>query len=278
MSSIGLEKLISEGALKISSKTHISQNHIRAILDESFDGFSKIQFLGFISILEREYNVDLQELKDKGIAYFDVEKNDDVKNTIFLEPERDKSKTPLYLSLAFVIVVISAIIYGVSSSENEKKLDINNKTIEKATKQSSNALVDNEEIIENVSASEVVDKDVNITNKPEVETIALEETPVVNPEGVEESKLIIIPKTKVWMGYIDVKTNKHHTKSFKNEFALDTTKDWLLLFGHGYVSININGKVTKFSSKKRLRILYKDNEIKQITKAQFKELNKGREW
>ena len=69
-----LERLQKLGAQKIYEDTHIPIKHVQAILHESFEGFSKVQFLGFISILEKEYSLELQELHEKGAEYF-VEKN-----------------------------------------------------------------------------------------------------------------------------------------------------------------------------------------------------------
>ena len=65
--SSGLEKLRSIGAQKIHEQTHIARQHAQALLHESFDDMSRIHFLGFISILEREYSVDLSDLKAKAV-------------------------------------------------------------------------------------------------------------------------------------------------------------------------------------------------------------------
>lgn len=49
----GFEKLGTIGAQKINEKTHISKYHVQALLHNNFDDMTKIQFLGFVSILER---------------------------------------------------------------------------------------------------------------------------------------------------------------------------------------------------------------------------------
>ena len=269
-----LESLLGDSVNKISIKTHIPIGHIKAIMNEEFKNFSKIQFLGFISILQREYDIDLNNLKEKGLAEIAQHEETKSKHTIFIEPEKPKSKTPIYIASAVAIVVIVGILYSISETSTGKNVqEIDNQVIEEVT---------NEHILDDKDMQEsVVDTDVNDTEETIVEDTKIEPVEDVVEEEkpvIQESKLTIIPKTKVWMGYIDLKTNKHHTRSFKNSFDLDPTKDWLLLFGHGYVSVDLDGVTTKFTTKNRLRLLYKDGELKEITKKEFKKLNRGREW
>ena len=93
MNNDGLQRLKEIGAQKIYEDTHIPVEHIQAILHESFDGLSKIHFIGFISILQREYNIDLSELKNAGVAYYD-EKNpleETLKDGIFIAPKKSRN-------------------------------------------------------------------------------------------------------------------------------------------------------------------------------------------
>lgn len=65
-----LEKLKEIGAQKIFEQTHITKEHIQAILHKSFEGLTKVQFQGFVSILEREYQVDLKDLKSDASEFY----------------------------------------------------------------------------------------------------------------------------------------------------------------------------------------------------------------
>jgi hypothetical protein len=270
----GLERLRAQGVQKISEATHIPQECIRSIIDESYSELSKVQFLGFISILEREYEVNLDEVRKNGLNYFDAQHNE--KNTIFVEPQRVKSKTPIYLGASFGVLLLGIILYISSGVSNDVVDIVDNTTIVEATSKyiPSKKKTDTINLSEVNKTTQYTDKNISETiNKKdkEIKKDIIKETPKID-------NLVIIPKTKVWLGYIDLKTNKHYTKSFKNEFEIDPTKSWLLLFGHGYVSIEVDTKVTKFSQKDRLRILYKDNQLKKLTKKEFMRLNKGREW
>jgi len=90
--------------------------------------------------------------------------------------------------------------------------------------------------------------------------------------------LKIVPKNKVWAGYIEIETNKKHQKIFTEEFAIDTTKNWILLFGAGTVKLEVNGELKTFVSKRNIRLKYLDGELTKITVEEFKSLNKGNKW
>jgi hypothetical protein len=87
----GLNKLKSIGAQKIHEKTHIARHHVQAVIHETFDDMTKIQLLGFISILEREYSVDLSDLKIKVQDFFSVTIAEDEQNAkVFVSPKKEK--------------------------------------------------------------------------------------------------------------------------------------------------------------------------------------------
>ena len=67
-------------------------------------------------------------------------------------------------------------------------------------------------------------------------------------------------------------------KTFTGEFDLDPNKEWLLIFGHGYINVIINSEQKKFNSKKTLRLLYKDGTVTQLSVDEFKRLNRGNSW
>lgn len=64
-----IEKLKSIGHGEINQKTHIASNKILYILNRDYERFDKTTAIGFIRILEREYNVDLSEWVKEFEAY-----------------------------------------------------------------------------------------------------------------------------------------------------------------------------------------------------------------
>ncbi len=265
------QKLKGIGAQKIHEATHISKQHIQSILNESFENMSKVQFLGFISILEREFNLDLGALKAKGKEYFgekDAQKEED--STVFVVPEEKKNYTKYYIIIAFILFLFVAFstISNLSSSSNDQKIE---------TLTSTN-IDDIQKDIETMSKV----KEINLTDSSE--DIVLEENTIEDDVGntpeiqaqVESFK--VIPKVKLWMGYIDLDTYKKYQKLTSKEFTLDPQKEWLLTLGHGRVSFEIDGKVYEYNKKQNIKFLYKDGELKEIDFEEFKELNRGNKW
>ena len=90
--------------------------------------------------------------------------------------------------------------------------------------------------------------------------------------------LRVIPKNKVWVGYIDLKTHKKYQIIAKKPLSIDTNKNWLLLFGGGTINLEVNEEFKTFKSKNNMRFKYVDGKFSQISVADFKSLNKGAKW
>ncbi len=248
----GLEKLKSIGAQKIHENTHISKIHVQAIFGHSFDNMTKIQFCGFISILEREYSIKLDSLREEGIEYFQ-------ENTIVPEQEADvftesklkKNSTKIYIVIGVIVFLIVALIstYSSSSSSSTVVEELDNSAIESAKSVSSNQNINDPE--------------------PIVEEVI---------EPVVVKYFSIKPKSKLWIGYIELGVHKKNQKTITEELVLDPNKDWLLSLGHGYVDFDVNGKTIEYKKGKNLRFVYRDGELTKINFEEFKRINKGNEW
>jgi hypothetical protein len=254
----GLQELQEIGAQKIHERTHISREHVQALLHGSFDDFTKIQFLGFISILERDYEIKLDELKERGLEHFDdksaIDKED---NKVFIDPKKKKSYKKLYIAIVLLIFVF-AVIYTLGVSSNIPTTQAIDDTI-----------------INNAKSNIVVVEEINTTIE---DSNISQEEPFVQEEQMVEKSFKIIPKVKLWMGYIDLQTYKKYQKLFKDEIELDPNKEWLLSLGHGNVSFEINGELKEFNSKKNMKFLYRDSKLKEISLKEFMQLNKGSRW
>jgi len=269
----GMTTLKSIGAQKIHEQTHIARQHAQAILHESFDDMTRVQFLGFISILEREYGLNLDELKLSAEEYYTQENShaQDVKK-VFVVPERKKRYTLVYLAVAAIVFVV-AVLFNMnssSSSSQEIKIEVlNNEAIDDAKVNIQNT--DSDIVLEvlevNVTAEEdIVTDEINVT---------IEE--IVEPVAVVKS-LKILPTKRLWLGYMDIETRKKKQTTFKGELDLDPTKDWLFTLGHGHVDVEIDGKIIKFKSRYNIKLLYKDSEIKKIDFKEYKKINRGTKW
>lgn len=266
----GVKTLREIGAQRIHNETHISRIYAQAIIHESFDGLQSVQLIGFLSILEREYNVDLSDLRAKAKIHFEEEKAKiETDEKIFVSLNPKTSYTKIYVALGFVLF-LSFIYINSATDEMEVSEDSNINDVVKIIEKAPG-------INENV----VLLKDNNETNTSDRAAPVKEE---VVAEVIEQNSTVvfrslkILPKRKVWAGYIDIETNKKFQKIFRKEFVLDISKNWLLLLGPGTVYLEVNGEKRKFSSKRNMRFKYNDGVFTKITVNEFKSLNKGRRW
>ena len=269
-----LDKLKSIGAIKINEATHIPVEHVQAMLQENFAKFSKVQFIGFISILEREYEMDLSEFRHLGLEYFKEQDVKEISNGIFDTP-KTKDKKPLYILSG--VVVLFVIIYALGqiiSSDTVSKEESTPVLSQDFTEDSKEIEIDKE-----LPQEENATQDLNLTASVEenVTTTEAEVLPIAaEKEGTDSFK--IVAKTKVWFGYINVNTHKKYQKTFKGELSLDAKEEWLLIFGHGFIDMYIDGELQKFKSHKNVHFHYKDGHLETITSREFKRINRGRKW
>jgi len=104
-----LNELIRQETLRdIIKKTHISKNLLDILSNKEFDKVNRSQVMGIISILEREYDADLDELKEEANLYFD-ENSRDNNRFVVVEPVVQENN---FLFKFFVLLLIGMIIYG----------------------------------------------------------------------------------------------------------------------------------------------------------------------
>lgn len=291
--SVGLDKLKSIGVQKIHEATHIATTHIQAIFHENFEDMHHVQFLGFVSILEREYGVDLSDLKNKGEDYFNTRvkyaKSSQVYK-VFTNKKR-KSLTAIYLTVALVVFIFFSFVSIRSSIDSSSEAHVvDNSAIESAKKSMNAAVAEanlsmNPSVEQNITAA-TREQNLTVSQREQNQTIKTQELNVtVPPKDINQTRKVekqsvvssfkIVPTYKVWVGYVDLSTSTKSEKVFSDELVLDSGKDWALSFGHGFVSIEIDGIVKKFTQKERLHLLYKNRELKEITFSEYKALGKS---
>jgi hypothetical protein len=274
--SADIEKLKKIGIEKIYEDTHISREHVLAVIESDYKALNRVQFLGFISILEREYNLDLSEIKAKGMEHYRdqrVEFSDS--SGVFVMPE-SRSKSPfLYIAIALIIVIVVAF-FGLDFSSKDDVVEVqnvDNKIILEAKKTiEANKTEDNVTDTNATDANETADTN-NTTSENISNTQSISQEPVAKLQ-----EFSIVPKAKVWFGYIDVIKDKKYQKTIDEKFELDPSKEWLVVLGHSYVTINANGEELSYNIKGNLYLHYENGKVEKITKNKFAILNRGHQW
>jgi hypothetical protein len=105
-----LNELIKQETVRdIIKRTHISKVLLDKLSSGEFDGLNKTQVMGTISIIEREYGVDMNESRDEAMEYFDNNIQDE-KNRFMVEKAITKENN--FLSKFFVSVIIVILVYS----------------------------------------------------------------------------------------------------------------------------------------------------------------------
>lgn len=286
--SAGMEKLKNIGIQKIHEDTHISRAHIEAIFQENFEDMHGVQFNGFLSILEREYGVDLSDLRAKAKEHFGyVAKymKPEQSTQMFKTDNKKRNLTLFYTVLGIALFLLFAFISTKNDNEEIAATESLQQTLQNSPpqlqeskivqpqEQEQNQTLADENLTVSENNSSVVEQN---TTQIEKKKEQIEVAP--QPPKTQSGVLKIMPKSKVWVGYIDLQTNDKFQATSSDELLLDASKEWLLAFGHGNINIELNGVSHEFKTPKNMRFIYKNGVLKQIDVEEYKTYNGGNAW
>ena len=342
---------------EISNRTFIHEEELKKFLSGDFEGINKTKAMGFIQIIQREYHIDLSDLKDKYISYLDEHKSDikEPKASLIMEEVQSEERKKGFFSLLFLIIAIGAIAYLVdkydllnfTNPNDIKTAEVLNKeevkdvklNLEKLSQPQKPEIVKEQKKEEKVVASESTDtqakedtntnEDLSLNNvltpektvqESEDETANTQEnsqnsddldlsklnedlatpteentdeqtknlqtdttdednTNTSNTEAVTH-ELYIIPNSKVWIGTIELDTleKKDFLAPKGKKVDIDTSKNQLIMIGHKFIKIYLDGKLVHFKRRGPVRFKYIDGELTEINRREFNKLAKGRQW
>jgi len=262
------------GSKKIKEQTRISEVALGAILNRDFSKLHRVQFYGFVKILEEQYELDLSQLKHEYDAY--QQEHAKTNNQLFIHlPGEKKSFNGMKLFIALAVIVLVALIsYFILDRKSEMKLSEGDsssettKTIEKAKEHlniTDDTLNETQTSLQENTKSDAVD--VNESNAKKS----------VDQKSVVKS-LSLVPKVQIWVGMVDLSNHERSQKMTSEEYDLNASKDWLIILGHGRVDILNGSETLNFDTPEMLRFSYIEGKVEEISREQFKELNLGRNW
>lgn len=273
---------------EIYHKTYIARKYIKALLEKDFSKFDRLKALGFVKIIEREFNLDLSDLKKDIDEYFAkksisskpdvIEKSEEIKH--INEEKKEKGNSKFFISLLIAAVLIGIGLYVTNFLENkgvkkEEIKSIGNETVDEKIffeKNVTNIVKEEKKTFEEENLS-LKKEDKNITTKLVEGNISKS----VEPKAVFP-KITIFPKQKVWVGivYLDDYTRKNYVTD--SPIELNTTRDQLIVTGHGNIDLEVDGNLTEYKETNKLRFLYRAGEIEKIDKKTFIKYNRGKNW
>jgi len=221
---------------EISKKTKISPISLRFIRNKEFDKIPRAKFFGFINIIEKEFNVDLSELKEE---YNALKPKKEQKQEINIEKSND------YLIIIFAIILLfigGYFLYKTLNTPKKTKNNIKQPVIKKINNKNYKK---NTKIIEENKTKIIIPK---ISTPKEINS---------TKKTIKKYKVIIIPNEKVWYRAINIDTNKTF-EYLTSKIKTLPKGNYYIKFGHGNITIKYANNIITPNTKKIVRILFKD--------------------
>jgi hypothetical protein len=303
------EKLKDIGVEAIYQRTYIAHQNIEFILDKDFAKLNnKFKATGFITMLEKEFGLDLSDFKKEAEKFFDHKESEKQKVMASEKEPKEIDKRFIIYPVAIVsILLVLSLIMGDSSSDVEETQTIVKENIQATNNPPEVAIdkpVENAPIQEDIKAvagqttpsvtvpeqkQEEIKQEIKpepktevvVEQKPKVEQPIVKEEPKVEAPKIPATslpKIKITPAAQIWVGviYLDDYSKKDYLST--KTFELDNTRDQLILTGHGRLTINVGDKEQVHTDENRLRFLYQNGEFKMINMEIFREMNNGKNW
>jgi len=262
------EDLQALGTEKIHERTHISRDKIELVLTKSYAEIGRVQFMGYMSILEREYGLDLNGIKEEYTVFCQNHSSayPQKQSVILQSPSNSKPKWVMAgIALILILMAGGYVLQDKMSAEPREE-------VMKLT----TAAVEASDMMSDVNMTE--NNETNIT-VPAVSVEANQSiAPHVSQPLVSGKELTIRPAYKVWYGMIDMATGERVQNITADPIIIDTTKNWLIFLGHGRVEIQSPTEKTVLKEKETVRFIYENGTLKQLSRDEFIERNGGKNW
>lgn len=271
------EDLQALGANSIHERTHIARAKLEQLLHKSFDELNRVQFMGFVSILEREYGIDLDSLRSEFDLYVGFHPDMAITKPSVVLQASSNSRT-WWIVGAFTAIVLLMVI----GSMMQRVLSVSPK--EEIMELSSTAID-----VMDINASDLNVSDVNATDEMN-STLEINATHLdleQNKSVVTDNQnralnfgnvLSIKPASKVWVGMMDLATGEKTQKVTRDPIVIDSTKNWLFIFGHGRLEMVTSSGSTMLKERNTVWFAYENGSLQQLTPDEFKIKNQGSNW
>ncbi|MDR1460024.1 MAG: hypothetical protein LBI78_00025 [Campylobacteraceae bacterium] len=278
-----IEKLEEIGLREVSRKTYIEFSYLKLMADREFSKLQRIKTLGFIKIIQREYNISMDDWVKEFEEYFQENsqnrpKEKKINDTLKAHKSLNFGKK-LYILSAVLFLILFVIFAYSFTKERIGHIE--------STLANSDIIYydDNESETDGdvLQMSDVSDETVNIlaednaTHLATIITNASNDAPKQNI--AEDFKAVISPNTNIWVGIIDLATLRKRTYMQEQDIDLKLDKEQLVITGHGDFMLKIENKPDKkFNLQNRVYLYINKGVIEEIGENDFVLLNGGKNW
>ena len=292
------EKLKQMDEQEVFKKTYIAPKIITCLKEENFKELgSRSRTLGFISIIERQLGLDLSDLRQKAEEYFANYEEEHNHNFHIPEGMAQKRKRP-FIKIIILLLIAAGVYYlylmqtkkqtttpapaqSFFSSSSSLSSSSSSSTFSSTTPSSvvaiaqSSSLQQSQEEVQSSSSSLVLEHNSTVAQADEESIVQSSSS---SSEVAALSKVVIIPKQKVWVGIIYLDNYKKKQLLTSSPIELNISRDQLIVTGHGKLQIDVNGEIKDFDTVKKQRFIYQAGNFKAIDRATFKLYNRGKDW
>lgn len=298
-----LEKI---GLKEVSLKTHIEVKQLEFIVNAQYEKLNKINTLGFVKILSREYSIDFTEWLEGYHDYWAEHDNDEEsqKHKIFICARSDRSyKKAAWFFLLLVLIAtlffvgsVFQVEMGIPSILDKVKTELpqvsnayQSTPVVKEAVTSLGVKVE-ERVVESNSTNSTVEAvvvsiDENLSRQHEANETNMTLSPSVAegnntlPEGeVKNTTATFVPLKKVWIGVVNLENHVRKESSNDQNLTIDLTQKQIIKTGHGFFKLFYDGNIEDFSEQGSTRFLVENGELRKISEEKFVELNRGKNW
>ncbi|MBN2869809.1 MAG: hypothetical protein JXK04_02525 [Campylobacterales bacterium] len=253
------EDLQSYGAEKIHEKTHISRDKVELLLTKSYGEIGRVQFMGFMSILEREFGIDLSTVRAEYSEYWQ-EHGETLppKESVILQPQSNTKQKWVLAGGVLIALLMGGGYLLQSFLSNEPRAEVMNLNS-----------------LSTVAATTLSEENVSLAEESNVSETASQTASVGETNA---TALTIRPLYKVWVGMIDLGSGVKTQQITGDPIVVDTTKNWLIVLGHGRVEIDSSEGKQILKEKETVRFVSEHGKLQQLSRAEFLERNGGKNW
>ncbi len=174
------ELIEKEGLENLSQKTNISTDNLKHLENGNFEKLNRVKSLGFVNIIERDYDVELSELRDQIKEYFDDHHSAKDDEVVMLSPDRVEESG----SGIFKWLMILGLLYGLWYLYSNGKFD----TIFAKGEMKETVLEDHQALESNSTQAEANSVVVDSTSKKDTVTIdTSKKESVIAPQKIVEA-------------------------------------------------------------------------------------------
>ncbi len=282
---MNLENVLEENSIEsISKKTNIPADNLSRLFERDFSALKKVQALGFISILERDYGLDLSALKQECKDYFTGDE-EDVKIPIYQAKPKSKGRWLFFVLLLLLLGAVASLMiynYTMKSNKNGGQMFLTQEMVLGEVNASVNIP---EDMIANGTISkdefkEVEDESLAFgdNDSEEISDVNDGTNQADNSSAVASSHIIITPKYKLWFGIYDMTSGESSHQIIKVPFELALDSNLLIATSRAAFSIEAGDTTTGYKDFKEHYFMIKDGKFSEIKREEFIALNGPKKW